>query len=60
VTTRWSVEPYYIRWSVSASPVNYESVAFTVNNVTAHERLGFYEPRNVTNEFGVKLGLHFK
>ena len=60
VTTRWSVEPYYIRWSVSASPVNDETVAFTVNNVTAHEQLGFYEPWNVTNEFGVKLGLHFK
>ena len=59
-TTRWSVEPYYIRWSVSASPVNDETVAFTVNNVTAHEQLGFYEPWNVTNEFGVKLGLHFK
>ena len=60
VTTHWSVEPYYIRWSVSASPVNYETVAFTVNNVTAHEQLGAYEPWNVTNEFGVKLGLHFK
>jgi hypothetical protein len=47
VTTRWSVEPYYIRWHVSASPVNYESVAFTVNNVTATGQLGFYEPGNV-------------
>jgi hypothetical protein len=47
VTTRWSVEPYYIRWHVSASPVNYESVAFTVNNVTATEQFGFYEPGNV-------------
>jgi hypothetical protein len=60
VTTHWSVEPYYIRWSVSASPVNDETVAFTVNNVTAHEQLGADEPFNVTNEFGVKLGLHFK
>ncbi len=60
VTTHWSVEPYYIHWSVSASPVSNETVAFTVNNVTAHEQLGAYEPWNVTNEFGVKLGLHFK
>ncbi len=60
VTPHWSVEPYYIRWSVKASPANYETVAFTVNNVTAQEQLGFYEPSNVTNEFGVKLGLHFK
>lgn len=59
-TARWSVEPYYIRWSVRASPVNAETVAFTVNGVTAQEQLGFYEPRNFTNEFGVKLGFHFK
>jgi hypothetical protein len=60
VTTHWSVEPYYIRWSVNTSPVNYETVTFTVNNVTAKEQMGAYEPWNVTNEFGVKLGLHFK
>ena len=59
VTRRWSVAPYYLHWSVSASPVNTETVAFTVNNVTAHEQLGAYEPFNVTNEFGVKLGVHF-
>jgi hypothetical protein len=60
MTTSWSVEPYYIRWSISASPVNSETVSFTVNNVTANEEMGFYEPWNVTNEFGVKLGLHFR
>jgi hypothetical protein len=60
VTTHWSVEPYYIHWGVSPSPVNNETVAFTVNNVTAQEQLGYYEPLNATNEFGVKLGLHFK
>jgi hypothetical protein len=59
VTRRWSVEPSYIHWNVSASPVNYETVTFTVNNVTAHEQLGAYEPRNVTREFAVKLGFHF-
>jgi len=59
VTRRWSVEPFYIHWSVNASPVNDQTVTFTVNHVTAHERLGFYEPFNSTDEFGVKLGLHF-
>jgi len=59
-TTHWSVEPYYIHWSVNASSVNDGTVAFTVNNVTAHQQLGYYEPYNFTNEFGVKLGLHFK
>jgi hypothetical protein len=27
--------------------------------VTAREQMGFYEPRNVTDEAGVKLGFHF-
>jgi hypothetical protein len=58
-TRAWSVEPYYVHWSVSASPVNYEPATYTVNNVTAQEQLGAYEPWNVTNEFGVKLGFHF-
>ncbi|PYR46764.1 MAG: hypothetical protein DMF89_21165 [Acidobacteria bacterium] len=59
VTRNWSVEPYVVRWNVSASPVNYETATFTVNNVTAQARLGAYEPLNTTNEFGVKLGFHF-
>jgi hypothetical protein len=59
VTRRWSMEPYYVRWHVSSSPVNYEMATFTVNNVTAREQLGAYEPLNVTSEFGVRLGFHF-
>ena len=48
-----------MRWNVSSSPVNYETATFTVNNVTAQEQLGAYEPVNVTSEFGVRLGVHF-
>ena len=59
MTRRLSVEPYYVHWNVSASPVNYETATFTVNNVTALEQLGAYEPVNTTNEFGVRLGFHF-
>jgi hypothetical protein len=59
LTKLWSVEPYYVHWHVSASPVNYETATFTVNHVTAQERRGAYEPLNVTHEFGVKLGFHF-
>jgi hypothetical protein len=59
VTSRLSVEPYYVRWHVSSSPVNYETATFTVNAVTAQEQLGAYEPLNVTNEFGVRVGFHF-
>lgn len=59
VTKHWSVKPYYVHWNVSASPLNYETVTFTVNNVAAKEQLGAYEPLNVTHEFGVKVGVHF-
>jgi hypothetical protein len=59
VTSRWSVEPFYVRWHVSSSPVNYETVTFTVNNVTAQQQLGAYEPVNVTSEFGLRVGFHF-
>jgi opacity protein-like surface antigen len=59
VTRHWSVEPYYVHWNVSASAVNDQTVTFTVNQVTAGERIGFYEPLNTTDEFGVKWGFHF-
>lgn len=59
VTRHWSAEPFFIHWSVSSSPVNDQTVTFTVNHVTAHERIGFYEPFNTTDEFGVKLRFHF-
>ncbi len=59
VTRRWSVEPYYVHWEVSDSSVSYETLVFTVNNVTAREQMGFLEPRNVTDEAGVQLGFHF-
>ncbi len=53
------MEPYYVHWHVSASPVNDETVTFTVNRITAHEQLRAYEPVNFTRELGVKLGIHF-
>jgi len=59
LTSDWSVEPYYVYWRVSASPVSYETATYTVNRITASEQLGAYEPLNVTREFGVKLGFHF-
>lgn len=59
VARHWSMEPYFLRWHVSASPVSDETVSFTVKRVTAEQQLGAYEPLNVTREFGVKLGVHF-
>jgi hypothetical protein len=59
MTRHWSVEPEFIHWNVSASPVNYETATFTVNSITVQEPLGAYEPLNRTNEFVVKLGFHF-
>jgi hypothetical protein len=59
VTGHWSVEPFYVHWNVNASPANDETVTFSVNHVTARERIGFYEPLNTTDEFGVKWGFQF-
>jgi hypothetical protein len=59
MSRRWSMQPEYIHWHVSASPVNDETATFTVNNITAQEQLGAYEPLNKTNEFVVKLWFRF-
>jgi hypothetical protein len=59
VTRQWSVEPYYVHWNVNDSPVNYGTATFTVNGVTAQQQFGAYEPHNLTNEFGVKVGFRF-
>ncbi len=59
VTVRVSVEPYYVHWTVKSSPDSSETATFTVNNVTAREQIGAYEPFNTTNEFGVRVGFHF-
>ena len=59
MTRRWSVEPEYIHWNVSASKVNYETATFTVNGITVRQQLGAYEPLNTTDEFVVKLGFRF-
>jgi len=60
INKHWSLEPYYIRWHVSASDTNGEIATFTVNGVAAQEQFTAYEPRNLTHEFGVKLGLRIK
>ena len=59
LTRRWSVEPYYVHWNVSDSKPNDQTATFTVNRVTAMQRIAFYEPLNTTDEFGVKWGFHF-
>lgn len=59
ITRSWSVEPYYVRWRVGDSPSSAGSVAYTVNAITVRQTLNAYEPLNFTNEFGVKIGLHF-
>jgi hypothetical protein len=59
MTRHWSLEPYYVHWRVSPSPVNYETATYTVNQIAANQQIGFYEPLNFTRELGVKLGFHF-
>lgn len=60
MTKGWSVEPYYVHWSIGSSVPNYITATFTVMGVTAQEQLQAYEPYNTTNELGVKLGFHFR
>ena len=52
---RWSVEPYWIYWNVGDSDIDITTAPFTVNGISAQQQAGFYEPRNTTNELGVKL-----
>lgn len=59
VSRSWSIEPYYVRWRVADSTTNSGSVAYTVSAITVRQTLNYYEPLNFTNEFGVKVGLHF-
>ena len=59
LTRELSIEPEYIHWNVSASPVNDETATFTVGGITTVQQLGAYEPLNRTNEFTVKLGVRF-
>jgi len=60
MTRHLSVEPYWIRWNVEDSINNAETVTFTVNGLTAREDLGFVEPHNTTNEFGVKFNVRLR
>lgn len=55
---RWSVAPYWIYWSVADSTRSDASVTFTVRGVSAVEQFQAVEPRNTTNEFGVKFSVH--
>ncbi len=59
MTRRWSLELYYLYWRIQDSQVNTQTITLTVNNITARETLGFFEPFNTTREIGVKLGLRF-
>jgi hypothetical protein len=59
VSRRWSLEPYYLHWSVDDSTVDYETATFTVNDITARQQIGFYEPFNTTDEYGVKVWFRF-
>jgi len=56
---RWSIEPSYVYWHVSTSPVSVGTVTFTVNAVTVGQQFGAREPDNYTREFLVKLGWRF-
>jgi hypothetical protein len=54
---QWFLEPYYIRWSIGDSPIADETATFTVNGISAQQQIRAYEPHNITNELGIRLGL---
>lgn len=56
---RWSLEPYFVHWSIYTSSVDTSTVRYTVENQPAELRVALVEPFNVTNEFGIKLGFRF-
>jgi hypothetical protein len=56
---KWSAGSEFVHWTVGASPVNDEIVAFTVGSITVQQRLGAYEPLNTTNELLAHLGFRF-
>ncbi len=46
-------------WGVASPPVSCEIATSTVNRVSGQEQFGAYEPVNVANQLGVRLGFHF-
>jgi hypothetical protein len=56
---RWSLAPYWIYWSVDDSTTSDAAVTFTVRGISAVEQFSAVEPKNWTNEFGMKLSLRF-
>jgi len=52
---RWALEPYWIYWSVGDSTRSDASVTFTVRGIPAVEQFTAVEPKNWTNEFGMKF-----
>ena len=56
---RWSLEPYWIYWGVDDSTTSDATVTFTVRGLGAVEQFSAVEPKNWTNEFGVKFGVRF-
>jgi len=57
---RWSLEPYWIYWSVGDSTLSDADVRFTVRGISAVEQFQALEPQNTTNEFGVKFSVHIR
>ena len=57
---RWSLEPYWIYWSVDDSTTSDATVTFTVRGIPAVEHFTAVEPNNWTNEFGVKFSVRFR
>lgn len=57
---RWSLEPYFVHWSIDRSSVDTTTIKFTTTaGQPAQTSAALVEPFNFTNEFGIKLGIRF-
>lgn len=55
----WSLEPYFSHWGIAQSIPDVATFRYTVNGQPEQYSVVYTEPRNHTNEFGLKVGFHF-
>ncbi len=59
LTRHFSLEPYFNHWGIARSVPDVATFRYTVNGQPEQYSVVYTEPRNHTNEFGLKVGFHF-
>ena len=55
----WSVEPFFLHWGIARSSTDFGTFRYAINDQPAQVTIPFVEPRNHTDEFGLKIGFRF-